>query len=133
MRRVIVESPFACPIRCEDSLHIHGGWCQHMVRNVVYAQFCLRDCIFRGEAPFASHLLYTQPNVLDDTLPEERRLGIEAGFEWRSFAEATVVYVDFGISKGMQFGIEHAKRQGRPIEYRNLPLPKELLEKIPRV
>ena len=115
MRKVIVESPYAGNVE----------------RNVAYARLCLKDCFLRrkAEAPFASHLLYTQPNVLDDAIPEERKLGIEAGFEWRSSAEATVVYTDLGISKGMEFGIEHAKKQGRPIEYRNLP--EKWLEKLP--
>lgn len=129
MRKVIVESPYACPVKCEDSLRLFGGLCRHAERNVAYTRLCLRDCFLRGEAPFASHLLYTQPNVLDDAVPEERKLGIEAGFEWRSSAEATVVYTDLGTSRGMMFGIEHAQKQGRLIEYRTLT--KVLLEKLP--
>lgn len=104
MRRVIVESPYAGDV----------------ARNVAYAQLCLADCLKRGEAPFASHLLYTQPNVLDDTVPEQRKLGIEAGFVWGEVAEAVVVYQDLGISSGMQAGIDRASRQGLPIEYRNI-------------
>lgn len=38
------------------------------------------DALDRGEAPYASHLLYTQ--MLDDTIPAERELGIKAGFAW---------------------------------------------------
>jgi|SRR3989344_1533975 len=129
MRKVIVESPYACPVKCEDSVKFFGGLCRHTERNVAYARLCLKDCFSRGEAPFASHLLYTQPNVLDDAVPEERKLGIEAGFEWRASGKATVVYTDLGISSGMEFGIEHAKKQGRPIEFRLLP--KELLAKLP--
>jgi len=104
MRRVIVESPYAGDVD----------------RNVDYARRCLHDCLMRGEAPFASHLLYTQPNVLDDDVPEERQLGILAGFAWRSAAEATVVYTDYGISGGMQEGIDQAEAEGRPVEYRTL-------------
>src|SRR4029077_21043205 len=33
----------------------------------------------QGGGPFASHLLDTQPGVLDDQVPDERRLGIAAG------------------------------------------------------
>lgn len=113
MRKVIVESPYA----------------GNVDRNVAYARLCLKDCLLRLEAPFASHLLYTQPNVLDDSVLEERRLGIEAGFEWRSSADVTVVYTDLGISSGMELGIKHAKKQGRPIEYRTLP--KDWLAKLP--
>ncbi len=69
----------------------------------------------------ASHLLYTQPDVLDDYKPEERQLGIEAGLAWGRHAEATVVYVDLGISAGMQLGIDRAQREGRVVEMRTLP------------
>jgi hypothetical protein len=105
MMTVIVESPFAGDI----------------ARNVRYARACMRDCLMRGEAPFASHLLYTQEGVLDDNIQEERDHGIAAGFAWRSTAKKTVVYTDCGISKGMEYGIAHAKEEGHPIEYRTLP------------
>jgi hypothetical protein len=56
------------------------------------------DSLLRGEAPIASHLLYTQPGVLNDQVADERRLGIEAGLAWLRAAKATVVYQDLGIS-----------------------------------
>lgn len=104
MRRVIVESPYAGDVEA----------------NRVYARAALRDCLLRGEAPLASHLLYTQPGVLDDLVPEERGLGIEAGLAWGECADATVVYLDRGISSGMRLGIAQAVDAGRPVEYRNL-------------
>jgi len=88
--------------------------------HTMYARECMRDCLKRGEAPFASHLLYTQPGILKDEIPQERELGIDAGLSWALAAEATVVYEDFGISTGMRKGIERAKKDGRPIEYRRL-------------
>ena len=39
-------------------------------------------------------------------------MGIDAGLAWGVEAEATVVYVDHGISRGMQYGIERAHREG---------------------
>ncbi|ABF88598.1 hypothetical protein MXAN_1823 [Myxococcus xanthus DK 1622] len=102
---VIVESPYAGDIE----------------RNVAYARAALSDCLRRGEAPYASHLLYTQPGVLRDEVPEERNHGIEAGFEFRRVAQATVVYTDLGYSEGMKLGIRHAEALGHPIEYRSLP------------
>lgn len=93
---------------------------QERERNIGYARRCMRDCLERGEAPFASHLLYTQEGVLDDDVPWQRERGIEAGFAWGQYALKTVVYVDLGISKGMQQGIENAQRLGRPIEYRRI-------------
>lgn len=108
MRLVIVESPYAGKTEFE------------IARNVVYARACMRDCLMRGEAPFASHLLYTQPGILDDNNPEERALGIKVGFEWGKRADATVVYVNLGVTEGMQWGIESAKAKNRPVEERCL-------------
>lgn len=87
-------------------------------RNLRYLRACMADCLRRGEAPFASHGLYTQPGVLDDTIPAERRLGIEAGLAWGQKADATVVYEDFGITPGMGIGIDRAHACGRPVEFR---------------
>jgi len=80
----------------------------------------MRDCLLRGESPFASHGLYTQPGVLDDSIPEEREAGIVAGFVWRYVASMTVVYTDLGISRGMQLGIEHSQKIGVRVEMRQL-------------
>jgi hypothetical protein len=93
MRLVIVESPFAGDV----------------ARNLRYLRSCMRDCLLRNEAPYASHSMYTQPGVLDDGDPEQRKLGMLAGFNWRSVARATVVYSDLGITMGMQAGIEAAQ------------------------
>ena len=70
----------------------------------------------RGEAPFASHLLYTQ--MLDDLVPEEREMGIEAGLAIGKFAALTAVYIDRGISNGMNYGIQRAEDEGRRVEQR---------------
>jgi hypothetical protein len=61
-------------------------------------------------------LLYTQ--VLDDTMPAARHLGIEAGLAWGQAADLTAVYTDLGISPGMRQGIERAKAEERKIVYR---------------
>lgn len=102
MRFVIVESPYAGDIEANEE----------------YARKCLHDCLIRGEAPFASHLLYTQPGVLDDLKPDERNSGIEAGIEIAKRADATVVYLDHGISKGMEHGMAAALKAPRVMEYR---------------
>lgn len=104
MRLVIVESPFAGDVQ----------------RNLLYVRTAMRDCLLRGEAPFASHALYTQAGVLDDRNPEERVLGIGAGLEWGQHADATVVYTDLGITPGMEQGIHRALAEGRRVEYRTL-------------
>ena len=102
---VILESPYAGDI----------------YKNIAYAKRCVRDCLDRGESPIVSHLLFTQPGILRDEFPEERKLGIEAGHAWYRIAEGCVVYIDHGISPGMITGTEVADSHGLDIEYRNLP------------
>lgn len=113
---VIVESPYA-PKGPKDS----SFWFHELYQNLAYARAAMKDCLKRGEAPYASHLLYTQEGVLDDTIPEEREWGIQAGFAWRQVAHKTVVYTDLGISRGMEYGILDAQKRGSPIEYRSIP------------
>lgn len=100
---VILESPYA----------------GNVSENTIYARECLLDSLLRGEAPIASHLLYTQ--VLDDTDPLQRRLGITAGLAWRHVAAGTVVYVDLGVSPGMEQGIAAARAAGKSVSFRSLP------------
>src|SRR5215831_6437670 len=107
MRLVIVESPYA-----------GNPWRRFLNRH--YARMCLRDCIERGEAPFASHLLYPQRGILRDGDAIERQRGIAAGLAWGEVADATVVYTDRGITLGMQQGIHAAMQARRPVEYRSL-------------
>lgn len=104
MRRVILESPYAGDV----------------ARNVAYARRCLRDCLGRGEAPIASHLLYTQDGVLDDAVAAERELGIAAGLAWREVADAVVFYTDLGWSNGMCDALELVEREGIAHEVRHL-------------
>ena len=106
MKRVVVESPFAGEI----------------LRNEIYAEFACHDCLVNhGESPYASHILYTRRYVLRDEIPEERKLGIEAGFAWRESAEQTNFYIDLGMSGGMKLGLEDAKEKHNPYDVRKLP------------
>lgn len=104
MKLVIIESPYAGDI----------------ARNEEYARRCMADSLARGEAPLASHLLYTQPGVLDDTDPAQRQQGIEAGLAWGAHAELTAVYVDLGITEGMALGMDRAIREGRGFQRRQI-------------
>jgi hypothetical protein len=102
MRRVIIESPYSGNVE----------------RNVRFLQDCILDCLSRGESPYASHQMLTL--ALKDADPEQRRLGIEAGFAWRPAAEATVAYYQLGVSDGMVMGCYHAQSIGQPVFYRKL-------------
>jgi hypothetical protein len=114
MPLVIIESPFAGDV---DT-------------NIKFAKACMRDSLGRGEAPLAPHLLYTQEDILDDDIPEERNWGIEVGLAWGKHAIKTlawgkhaiktVVYTNLGVTRGMEIGIQRAIEEGREVEYREL-------------
>ena len=104
MRLVIIESPYAGDIE----------------RNTEYARRAVADSLSKDEAPIASHLLYTQPGILDDTNPEERAKGIAAGLAWGAVADATIVYIDYGFTDGMHQGMNRAQAEGRTIEFRHI-------------
>lgn len=104
MRRVIIESPF------------RSATPEEAARNVRFARACLFDSLRRGEAPYASHLLF--PQVLDDADAAQRMQGIEAGLAWGLAADLTAVYTNIGRSEGMEYGIRAAEVAGRSVEYR---------------
>lgn len=104
MRRVVLESPFG----------------KDPNRFIPYARACIKHSLSLGEAPMVMHLLYTQPGVLCDLIPEERELGMRAAFSWYGAADACVVYRNYGISKGMEIGMQFAVEQGLPVEMREL-------------
>lgn len=111
MKLVLIESPLAAKTP------------EGVERNQRYARAAMRDSVLKGEAPFASHLLYAQDGILDDLIHEERELGIAAGLAWGAKAEMTVVYADLGISNGMERGITRAHADGRPVIVRLLKGP----------
>lgn len=103
---VIIESPYAGDVE----------------RNTRYLRAALADSLHRGEAPIASHGLYTQPGVLDDTRPDDRELGMRAGFVWRVRVPdvVTVFYLDLGWSPGMCAALEHVHALSRSWAYRKM-------------
>jgi len=130
MKRVVIESPYA------------GKSANDILINEAYGDLCMRDCLLNhNESPYASHLLYTRKFVLRDSIPEERKLGIEAGFLWRDVAEKTVLerklgieagflwrdvaektvfYIDLGMTIGMKQGIDDCEEKGKDYEVRHL-------------
>jgi hypothetical protein len=103
VKTVIIESPFAGPDEAA------------VLRNIRYARACMRFCLVQGVAPYASHVLYTQPGVFDDDDPRERQLGIDAGQAIGDRMDETWVFLDLGVSRGMGYGIQRAKDKDRPI------------------
>jgi hypothetical protein len=103
---VIIESPFA------------GATPALLAQNKEYLRLCILDSLNRGEAPFASHRMYT--DALDDNVPEQRKLGMEAGRCWTNSADLVAVYTDLGMSPGMRAGVAFAKEAMIDIEERQL-------------
>lgn len=102
MRTVVLESPYAGDVDA----------------NVEYGFRAILDCLSKGEAPIASHLLYTE--VLNDEIEGERKLGIEAGHAWIHKADCVVFYLDRGMSNGMVMALERAAFFEVPCEFRYL-------------
>lgn len=70
-------------------------------KSLKHVRQCLADCVKKDEIPILAPLY--------DPMEIKGTIG------------ATVVYGDFGISKEMRDGIEKAKKEGRPVEFRKLP------------
>lgn len=115
MRCVILESPYRGHGESEGEIASRTKW------NIDYARLCLRNSILRGEAPIASHLLYTQPTVLRDEVPSERALGIACGLAWLPRASYSVFYTDHGWSSGMLAALhDHNLKHNYPFKLRSL-------------
>lgn len=125
MKLVIVESPFM--YKSDNTEERIIG----QLRNITYARLAMHDCLTKGEAPYASHLLLTQPYILNDDIPEQRDLGINAGLEWGEKSTKTVLYNDLGESSGMKYGRLRAESSERPIEERKLPGWEKAYEETP--
>lgn len=105
MLRTIIESPFA----------------GDTAANLAYARAAVADSLGRGEAPLASHLIYTQPGIIGDGINATRGWGLEANLQWIDAADQLVVYTDRGISPDMTLAITAARRAGLQVIHRSLP------------
>ena len=115
---VLIESPF------------RGESYEETRNNILYARACVHDSIKRGEAPYASHLFFTQTGILDDKIEDERNKGINAGLAWGSNASLSAFYIDMGVSRGMKYGMEAAEKVGRKTEKRSLGKREDVLDII---
>lgn len=102
--RVYIASPFK------------GATTELTRQNIIYARLCMLDSLERGEAPYLSHLLYTQ--VWSEE-PKLRAAGLAAGDAWREASEIVAVYQDLGVTPGMQAAIEKVRRDQRT-EFRSI-------------
>ena len=102
IRLVVIESPYA----------------GRVALNKLYLSDCIRECAFRGDSAYASHLMLTE--ALDDLDPAERKLGIELGLAWRRRADMRIFYTDRGWSPGMKAARDLYAAEGLTYELRRL-------------
>lgn len=102
-------------------VYVCSPYSGNVSENVQKAKRAMLFCLKQGHAPFAPHLLY--PQILDDSLPSERELGMNAGMEVLGAADMMYVFGDV-ISVGMQLEIDEAKFMKVPI----IRIPWELVE-----
>lgn len=85
-------------------------------RNVEYAKALTRTILLQGDCPVTPHLYMTQ--CLDESIEEEREIGLGAGMNILRRCDGIVVGMKYGISEGMAAEIQCAKDGEMMIEYR---------------
>lgn len=106
---VIVESPYGN----DDPIEV--------MRNEIYCRAAIRDCLQRGEAPFASHGLYPLPGILKDSVREDQQRGMRAGFAIGELFPTRLFYMDRGLSSGMWEGVIKAKELNQCVSFKRIP------------
>lgn len=96
MKLIYVASPYAGDIE----------------QNTEYARRACRHVMNEGHAFFAPHLLY--PQLIDDSNPQERQLGLDMGLAMLPRCDELWCYGD-RISYGMHLEIEEAVKIGIPV------------------
>jgi hypothetical protein len=85
-----------------------------------YLRNCIRDSLARNELPWASHGMLAWTEALYESDPEQRAEGINVNKRMILRADLIAVYLDHGVSKGMQTAITWARMHGKKVESRRL-------------
>lgn len=107
MKRAIVESPFK------------GTSKEDRMQNIAYARACCKHAVDLGYVPFASHLFF--PQFLNEDVPEDRKTGIEMGYDFWDKADVILFFMDRGVSTGMEQALVRAFKENKPFEKVFLP------------
>lgn len=95
-------------------IYIASPYAGDIAGNTQFAIQCCQFAIQRGYTPIAPHLIY--PQILDDTIPEQRELGLTLGY--RILEACSEMWVcGERISDGMTKEIHHAESLGINIRY----------------
>ena len=93
-------------------VYIASPYSGDVERNVAFAKAACRYAMNQGVTPIASHLLY--PQMLDDGVPEERKLGTDMGLRILKVCEEVWV-CGSELSSGMEQEIRAARQLQIPL------------------
>ena len=99
MKKVYIASP------------LRGNIEENIENAIKYSRYAIVEC---GVLPQTPQIFLTR--FLDDTIEEERALGIQAGMQLLEESEELWVFGEV-ISEGMRAEIARATELGMPIEY----------------
>ena len=94
-------------------IYVASKYVGDVEKNMKNAVSYCRRVIEEGHMPIAAHLLY--PQILNDSNPEERELGILFGMALVRLCDEVWVFGD--VSPGMEAEIKEAKGMKKPLRY----------------
>lgn len=97
-----------------NNIYICSPLAGNIEANIANAKRYCAFAIGQGVMPYAPHVYFTQ--FLDDEVPEERDMGIEAGMKWLALCSEIWVFGN-RISLGMGAELEYAKEHGLVIRH----------------
>ena len=89
-------------------IYVASPYAGYIERNTEFAREACQFVKNEGHAFFAPHLLY--PQVLDESIPADRQLGLDMGKEVLGKCDELWVFGET-VSTGMKAEIEKAKRK----------------------
>lgn len=106
--------------------------------QMTYTRAAMHECLMNGEIPFASHLLYSQPNILNYEDNEDRELSQEINKRLIENFDKVVIYTSdnminkkssiervmngkkYFLDNDTNIALNHAVKINKPIEIRNI-------------
>lgn len=96
-------------------VYVASKYAGDVEKNVAAAVGYCKYVINQDMIPVASHLLY--PQMLDDSIPEERELGLMFGLSLLAICDEVWCFGDVSSSVGVQQEIVEAKKLGKKVRY----------------